>query len=140
MLLRNKERYAEVLEVGIDRESRRRVLTRCEVDIPTSGFFFDLYATTFGLAVSQGALFVLLQNRLVPFGPGFKTQMEVNGEYRVFTASRDAEVLVRVKYLPAKPFWNFFPMEDEDVDGFLWIHNVLSSAERQRIMIDNNSG
>jgi len=140
MLLRNKERYREVLEVDTDRESARRVLTECEVDIPTNGFFFDHDAKTFGLGVSRGTIFVLVQDRLVPYGPGFTTQIQEDGERRVFTADREAETLVRVTYSPMKPFWNFFAMEDEDVDGFLWIHNVLSSAERRTILVENNNG
>lgn len=140
MLLRNAERYREVLEVNIDQESRRRDLTEREIDTPTNGFFFDHNATTFGLGASQGTIYVLLQNRLVPYGPGFTTQMQEDGERRVFTANREAETLFRVTYSPMKPFWNFFAMEDEDVDGFLWIHNVLSSAERRTILVENNNG
>jgi hypothetical protein len=39
-----------------------------------------------------------------------------------------------------KPYWNLFAMEAEDVDGFLLIHNVLSSAERRTILVENNNG
>src|SRR5262245_21214040 len=134
MLLRNTERYCEVLEVGIDRKLYRRVLTERELDITTNGFFFDHSDTVFGIGVSQGALFILLQGRVLPYGPEFTTQLEDKGESRVFTARRDTFTLVCETYSPRQPFWNFFAMEDEDVDGFLWMHNVLSSAERRAIL------
>ena len=140
MLLRNTERYREVLEVGIGRQPHRRILTERELDIATNGFFFDHSDTVFGIGVSQGALFILLQGRLVPYGPEFTTQLDENGESRVFTASRDTLTLVCETYSPRRPFWNFLAMEDEDVDGFLWMHNVLSSAERRAILVENNSG
>jgi hypothetical protein len=139
MLLRNDDHYREVLEVDVDREPCRRVLTEREVDTPTSGFFFDHEATTFGLVVCRGAIFVLLQNVLIPYEPDLTTQIEEIGERRVFSVSHESETLVRVEYLPMKPFWNFFPIEDEDVDGFLWIHNVLSNSERRVILVDSNS-
>jgi len=58
----------------------------------------------------------------------------------VFTATIDGAMLTSVSYLPDKPFWNFFHVEDEDVDGFLWMHNVLSSAERRAILVNHNGG
>ncbi len=136
MLLRNNERFLEVLEVG---ELRRRVLTDSERDIPTQGFFFDHEGTTYGLGVSpRGAILVLLGNRIAVYGPGFATQIQEDGECRVFTASQDGVMLVKVTYSPNKPFWNFYPVDDEDVDGFLWVHNVLSSAERRAIFVKHN--
>ena len=140
MLLRNIERYLEVLEIGVGQELPRRSLTDSERDIPTQGFFFDYGGTTFGLGVSRGAILVLLRNQLVVYGPGFATQIQEDGECRVFTASQDGAALVNVTYSPNKPFWNFFSMVDEDVDGFLWLHNVLSSAERRAIIVENNGG
>jgi hypothetical protein len=140
MLLRNTERYREVLEVGIGRESHPRVLTEREIDTPTNGFFFDHNATAFGIGICRGAIFVLLEDRLVPYGPEYETQVQETGDRRVFTASRDGMALVRVAYSPGKPFWNVFAMEDEDVDGFLLIHNVLSSVERRAILVKSNNG
>jgi len=116
-------------------------LTKPEKDIPTNGFFFDHDAATFGLGVSQGTIFVLLRDRLLTYRPELQTQNQVSEEGRIFTVNDNGVTIVQIAYMPAKPFWNFFYMEDEDVDGFLWIHNVLSSSERRAILIEhNNSG
>jgi len=53
MRLRNKDRYLEVLELGIEEDLRRRHLTDGERDLPTNGTFFDHDDATFGLGVSQ---------------------------------------------------------------------------------------
>ena len=42
--------------------------------------------------------------------------------FRVFTACQDGVMLADVTYSPNKPFWNFYPVAAEDVEGFLWIH------------------
>jgi hypothetical protein len=44
-----------------------------------------------------------------------------------------------VTYTPLKACFEI-AWADEDVDGFLWIQNVLSSAERRAILIQYNSG
>jgi hypothetical protein len=115
-------------------------LTGSELDIATNGAFFDHRESVFGIGVSQGALFILLEGRLVAYGPRFATQLEDHGERRVFTARQDTATLVSVTYSPRHPSWNFFAEEDEDVDRFLWMHNVLSNDERRAILIENNSG
>lgn len=139
MFLRNYERYLEVLDLDLDGRSQRRVLLPGD-DIKTNGFFFDHDGKMFGLGVSHDVTLVLLHNQLVRYHAGFQTQINADGEHRVFTATCDGEQLISVSYLPAKPFWNFFFMEDEDVDGFLLIHNVLSSAERRAILVKHNGG
>ncbi len=139
MLLRNVERYLEVLQVGVDQKSCRRILFDDERGMATHRFFFDHDSATFGLGVSRGAVCLLLASRVVPYGPGISTRIQQDGESRIFTASQDGVTLANVTYLPGKPFRNLFPMDDEDVDGFLWIHNVLSSAERRAVFIKHNT-
>ncbi|WP_266172213.1 hypothetical protein [Dyella subtropica] len=43
-----------------------------------------------------------------------------------------------VTYSPEAPYWNLFAMDDEDLDGFTWMRNVLSSPERMAVFTEAN--
>jgi hypothetical protein len=140
MLLRNLERYLEVLDTGNGGQWHRRVLESND-QIRSNGFFFDHAGATFGLGVLDGEILVLLRDQLVSYGSGFATEIRDDGECRVFVAAHNAEPLVCVTYHSPLPFSTpFFSLEAEDVDGFLWIHNVLSSDERRAIFVTHNGG
>lgn len=139
MLLRNFERYLEVLEFAKDSTRRRFVLDKRD-DRLTQGFFIDHDGALFGLGVSRGAIVVLLQNALITYGPEITTTIQECGEARIFTACQHGTSIASVAYTPRVPQWFLMEDEDEDVDCFVWIHNVLSSAERMAILIENNCG
>lgn len=140
MLLRNHERYQEVLDVSNGGQWHRRVLEPKD-PTPSNGFFFDHGGETFGLGVAGGEILVLLCGQLVPYGSAFQTQIRDEGERRIFIATCNAVPLVHVAYRPHLPFSTpFHTAENEDVDGFLWIHNVLSSDERRAIFVAHNGG
>lgn len=142
MLLRNTERYREVLDIGVDRTPMRRVLTEREPDIAANGWFFDHGDSVFGLGVSDGALMILLNGQLFPYDPGIATHLLDKGATRVFTATQCDVVLACEEYRPKmRSFESWFEMEDEeDRDGFLWLHKVLASPERRAVLIENNKG
>jgi hypothetical protein len=140
MLLRNLERHREMLDVRNAGQWHRRGLEPKD-QTQSNGFFFDHGGATFGLGVSGGEILVLLRDQLVPYGSGLETQIRDEGESRIFVAAYNAAPLVRVTYRPPVPFSTpYYSMEDEDVDGFLWIHNVLSNYERRAIFLNYNGG
>jgi hypothetical protein len=59
----------------------------------------------------------------------------------VFTATRFDVVLACEEYRPKWSFESWFELEDEeDRDGFLWLHKVLESPERRAVLVENNRG
>lgn len=141
MILRNQNQFLEVLEIDNDGCKSRRFVSDSEKQTVFDGSFFDHDATTFGLGVSRGEIFALIGDRLVRCGPGFVTEIRRKGEARAFVAIDDSKVLVIIDYAPSSVGWNpFFGIDDEDTDAFLWIHNVLSSAERRAVFVAHNGG
>ncbi len=137
MLLRNTEKYVDIIEFSPTYGLIRRFEISNGEDAATNGFFCEIFEKLFGLGVSAGGLYVIVEGRA--FNSELLTTTCVRfGEKREFVVSKGSSTLCRIKYKPDEPFWNFFAMEDEDVDSLLLIHNILSSSERKQIFIDHN--
>jgi hypothetical protein len=138
MLLRNTERFLEMLEVSGEHGLRRRFLLSPAETAKTNGFFFEHNKSVFGLGAAHGMHWLVVQGAIVECGDGLTTELREGTGRRAFRAHMNSRPFVEVSYEPMKPFANFFAMEDEDVDGFLLIHNILSNTERRAIFLRHN--
>ena len=141
MLLRNTEHFRDVLELSVSNQQHRRfTLEEGQVE-KINGFFVQRNNTTYGLCANDGAIWILCGGELLECTEGVSTQVESKNETgRTFFVLKNGEEIVRLSYKPEKPHWNFFAMEDEDVDGLLLIHNILSSPERKGVFLEANIG
>lgn len=139
MLLRNQDQYRDLLQIDVTTDVRQRIRLGKGDQCATDGSFFEQFATLFGLGVESGELYVILSGRLFLWGATLTTQLQQSPDQNTFTAIRDSQKLCTVRYTPIKAS-GWIPNEDDEcLDGFLWIHNVLCSPERRAILIANDN-
>jgi len=137
MLLRNTEKYIDIVEFSPSNGFIRRFELPSDKDTSTNGFFCEIEERLYGLGVSAGKIFVIVESQVFS-SELLTTRCVRTDESSEFIVRKGESILCKVNYIPEKPFWNFFTMEDEDVDGLLLIHNILSSNERRQVFIENN--
>jgi hypothetical protein len=138
MVLRNLELYRDLIRVGAGEFSIERVAEADTGELRSNGTFWDIDGYLFGLGVQGGVIVLLLGDQLVEATFAVTVQVVDVGSRRIFSAFEEGRRLCTVEYEPKKPHWNFFAMNDEDVDGFVWMNNVLASPERKIIFIGAN--
>lgn len=136
MILRNLDIYRYMIRLSDGGQSIEKV-AESDVDAEKSnGLFWEVDGHPFGLGVQNGEMVLLLRGKLIAASRGMSVTVSDSGERRKFSVF-DGEHLVSSEiYEPKKPHWNFFAMEDEDVDGFVWIKNVLASHERTAVFLE----
>jgi hypothetical protein len=68
------------------------------------------------------------------------TSLDANARERRFRAFRGDKLIFEKTYTrkpdsDGNPFW---PSDAEDEDAFLWVHNIVSSPERQKILLEQS--
>lgn len=139
MILRNRERFRDLITVGEGGSSIERLPGDGLQDRKANGFFFENDGRIFGLGVDHGRVWLLLDGRVRSAQPGIRVTVADAEGLRTFSAFDGNNLISSVTYRPEAPYWNFFAMEDEDVDGFTWMRNVLSSSERMAVFTTANS-
>ncbi len=137
MYLRNTEKYLDILEIYPDDNVVNRFVIDKDDERNTNGFFCEVNGQLFGLGVSNKEIFTILNGHVYPNKIITITCLTVE-DHREFCAYKNNKLLHMIKYEPQEPHWNFYTMEDEDVDSLLLMKNILSSDERKSIFIDNN--
>jgi len=137
MLLRNQDRYFDMLQVDVAIDTRERG-EAAEPGIACDGFFFEHDDKLFALGAEAGEIYVILDGNLIKFDARtFRTQLDESADCSTFTATQHFRTLCRVTYKSIKAS-GWIPNEDDEcLDGFLWIHNVLQNPERLSLMIAN---
>jgi len=137
MLLRNQDRFLDMLHVDVVRDTReRREVT--DTSVACSGFFFEHDDSLFALGAEDGVIYVILNGTLLRHDDNtLQTQLNKSPDSNTFTAIHRSRTLFSVTYRPIKAS-SWTPNEDDEcLDGFLWIHNVLQNPERCSQMIAN---
>jgi hypothetical protein len=86
---------------------------------------------------SRGRIHLFIDGATSIVDDALTTCLEMNGRERCFQAFRD-KTLIFEKTYPRKPDTDgnpFWPSDAEDEDVFLWVHNIVGSGERQRILL-----
>ena len=137
MLLRNQDRYLDILHVNVARDSRER-REAVDKNIPCDGFFFEHENNLFALGAEAGEIYVILNGKLLKHDDNtLQTQLQESPDCNTFTATHRSRTLCRVTYTPIKAS-GWTPNEDDEcLDGFLWMHNVLQNPDRRTLMIAN---
>ncbi len=137
MLLRNQDRYLDLLHVDVARDVRER-REAVDKNIACNGFFFEHDDNLFALGAEAGEIYVILNGKLMKHDANtLHTQLDESPDSNTFTVTQHSETLCRVTYTPTKAS-GWTPNEDDEcLDGFLWMHNVLLNPERRSIMITN---
>lgn len=137
MLLRNQDRYLDLLHVDVasDVRERREAVgksTACD------GFFFEHNGCLFALGAEAGELYVILNGELLNYDAStLQTRLDISPDANTFSATQRSETLCRVTYTPVMAS-GWVPMEDDEcTDGFLWMHNVLRDPVRRSIIVMN---
>lgn len=138
MILRNLDNYRDLAEISDDGRSIKRIPETDVGEQRPSGLFWEMDGRLFGLGVDKGEMLLLLDCRIKAVTSSVKVGITDCAGRRTFSVFDGGHLVSEVQYEPQKPYWNFFAMEDEDVDGFVWINNVLASPERMSILIKTN--
>ena len=84
----------------------------------------------------DGKIFVFINTNVFDVDD-VKISNQLIGKYRIFTIIIDGKILFKKKYR-AKTGYDlnyFYPTEEEDVDHFLWMSNVLNDAGRRKVIL-----
>ena len=139
MILRNKKRYAELLNFGLETGERHSYIKRGSEIKDASGVFSRVHQQLFGLGVQCGKIFLILDGKAIEATADINTKIENRNDDRVFSASNEQGSILEIVYKPEASLSDPTNMEeDEDVDILLWIHNVLSNPERMQIFQECN--
>ncbi len=134
MLLRNHDHYLDMLYVDVASDARER---RAALDksIADDGFFFEHNDDLFALGSESGTLYVILNGKLIKDDDNsLQTQLTESPDLNTFTATHHADTLCRVSYTPIKAS-GWTPNEDDEcLNGFLLMHNILQSSERRSLL------
>jgi len=137
MLLRNQDRYLELLHVDVVRDVRERREVH-DKNISCDGFFFEHEGSLFALGAESGAIYLILNGTLLKHDDStIETQLEEAADCNTFAATQHSRTLCSVTYKPIKASGWIANEDDECLDGFLWMHNVLHNPERRSLMITN---
>ena len=137
MLLRNQEIYLDALQIDVARDVRERQRLNSDNNASCDGCFFEHNGSLFVLGAESGAMYVILNGQLRKYDDTLETQLVASPECNTFTATQDSRELCRVEYTPQRASRCVPNEDDECIDGFLWMHNVLRSPERRSILIAN---
>ena len=138
MILRNKDRFRDLLAVGDSSGSIERLPDEGDQERKANGFFFEKDGRIFGLGVDHGIVWLFLDGELRAAHHGLLVSVEDAEGLRTFSAFDGQELISSVTYSPEAPYWNVFAMDDEDVDGLTWMRNVLCSRERMSVFTAAN--
>ena len=108
------------------------------VDGKTTGWYSFLGNDQVGLFVARNKIFIVLNEKVVEV-PAEKTETShsINGEQREFNLRVGPEVYQKAYANPRMPVsTQFYSESEEDADFGLWLHNVLSSPERGKIVLN----
>lgn len=133
MILRNRDRFWDLIAVGDNGGSTERLPDEGVQERKANGFFFEKEGRTFGLGVDRGVVWLFLDGELRAAHNRLLVSVEDAKGLRTFTAFDGPDLIFSVTYSPEGSYWNLFAMDDEDVDGFTWMRNVLSSPERMAV-------
>ena len=133
MILRNKDRFRDLIAVGDSVGSIERLPDDGAQERKANGFFFEKDGRIFGLGVNQGVVWLFLDGELRAAHHELLVSVEDADGLRTFSVFDGQNLISSVTYSPEAPYWNLFAMDDEDVDGFTWMRNVLSSPERMAV-------
>ncbi len=136
MMLRNQNRYLDLLHVDVVRHTRER-REATDKSITCDGFFFEHGNRFYALGSEGGSMYVILNGKLLLYDARLQTHLVESPECNTFTASHRSRTVCRVTYSPVRAS-GWIPNEDDEcLDGFLWLHNVLQDPERRSLMIRN---
>lgn len=136
MLIRNMNQFRDVIEVSVNHTPMKRFTIPEGEDVKTVGSFFEYGESLFGLSASDGSIWLMIRGKVLKHTENLTTEFSENGSQRRLQVREKGVSILDVLYTPEKPYWNFFAMEDEDVDGFLWMYNVLSRPERKAVLLE----
>lgn len=139
MLLRNLDNYEELIDVNSQCGSITYISDPAVEEKIIKGSFFIHDNFLFGLYAENGLGWLIICGKLFQCDSRITTQNVAIDNQRLFQVIEDDSVIFEVKYTPKKPYWNFFAMEDEDVDNFLWLHNVISTPLRREILLKESA-
>ncbi len=139
MILRNKDRFRDLIAVGESGSLLERLRDEGPQERKANGFFFEMDGRVFGLGVDRRQVWLLLDGELRAAQPGVRVGVADAEGLRTFSAFDGNDLISSVTYPPETAYWNLFAMDEEDVDGFTWMRNVLSSPERMAVFTAANS-
>lgn len=102
------------------------------------GRFFEQDGSLICLFQSRGKIHLYLDGITATIDGELTTKMETNAQHRRFRAFRGAELICDKTY-PRKPETDgnpFWPSDAEDEDILVWVHNIVSSPERQQVLLE----
>lgn len=135
MILRNLEKHREIIRVDTS-SGESSLISEAEADgiNPVGGFFMH-EGLSFGLSAEDGCIWLIISGRPLKYENGMATTLANLGRKNEFKLYNNERLVFSINYKPKKPSWNFFTVEDEDVDHFCWMHNVLSRPERKAVLL-----
>ena len=137
MLLRNQDAAHELLKYDSPETTTPRYV-KPETNTTTNGYYFEHNGAIFGLGVMGNIVYVVLEGRLL-LHQGITTTINQHKEMREFVLRKDS-TLWSITYKPTRLVsTQFYTADDEDGDGFLLLHNVLTDAGRLARFIEANS-
>ncbi len=137
MLLRNQDHYRDLLDIDVVRDIRQRLRIGENEKMSCHGVFFEHDDGLFGLGAESGAIFVIVNGKLLKYDDNVETQLEDSPGDNTFSVLQDSRPLITITYRPIKAS-GWIPNEDDEcLDGFLWMHNVLRDEERRDLLIRN---
>ena len=116
--------------------SLRKCWTRYEKGKKYNGDCIKSIKGLIGFFVFDGKIFVFINTNVFDVDD-VKISNQLIGKYRIFTITVDGKILFKKKYR-AKTGYDlnyFYPTEEEDVDHFLWMSNVLNDAGRRKVIL-----
>jgi hypothetical protein len=102
--------------------------------------FFECNNSLFGLGAENGSLYIMISEQIIRYETSLFTLLNETGETRNFQAFIGKNLLYQTtyKFIPAS---GWIPNEDDEcLDGFLWIHNVIRSPERRDLFLNQRHG
>ena len=134
MLLQNQNQCRDLLRIDITSNLRQRGRLDDGANVTPAGMFFEHENELFGLGASDSKLYLILNDQLWLSDDSIETALSKIGDRNNFDVLQNSRNIYTIEYTPITSS-GFIPNEDDEcLDGFLWIHNILSSPERRALL------
>ena len=135
MLLRNQELYQELLLVDVAKNERVRRFQNPSDTTKTNGIFFEHENCLYGLGASNSKLFLIAGDKLIAHDQSWSAQLVESNNENKFSIHHGNTLVLEILYRPIYSSGYIANEDDECLDGFRWIHAVLTTPERQAKLI-----